>query len=172
MRFIAEAEIGLPIDDTHNIHPNTLGLYLGAGDLNIPLPIPGDDALPYAAPSDEMEDVVDQLGDRITEDQAAQIRHDPVPCPENESPFDTHDAEVAFWHTLHGLAEQEFIPEGYLLTADELESLYPEFETIPLGKRGKQEVDIALPTDIWWPRALLWSQALHLLTVFQDIVEE
>jgi hypothetical protein len=51
------------------------------------------------------------------------------------------------------------------------ESGYPVFETVKLGRRGGKELHIALPDEIWRPRAVVWCQALEVMTCIQDIME-
>ena len=40
---------------------------------------------------------------------------------------------------------------------------YPIFEAIKSGRRGKL-LNMVLPFDIWWPKAVAWAQGLDLMT--------
>jgi hypothetical protein len=55
------------------------------------------------------------------------------------------------------------LPPGFGLLPDEWdEDEYPAVEHIPYGPRhGTKE--ISLPHHIWYPRAILWGQALFVL---------
>jgi hypothetical protein len=48
---------------------------------------------------------------------------------------------------------------------------YPVFEIIPLGRQGGKELDIALLIALWKPQAVVWCQALEVLTCIQDMMD-
>ena len=60
--------------------------------------------------------------------------------------------------------ERNLVPPGLAVEAkDWSEEDYPASEVIPYGKKRSQELEIALTPEVWWPRAVLWAQALHTL---------
>ncbi|KAK6968889.1 Integrase catalytic domain-containing protein [Favolaschia claudopus] len=67
--------------------------------------------------------------------------------------------EKVFWEALEFVKAENMIPEDFDTDLDS----YPVRESIHLGRGGKR-ISVTLPLDIWWPRALLWAQALDLMT--------
>jgi hypothetical protein len=96
------------------------------------------------------------------------VRHDPVPVPDDTTPFPDDDAEHQFLARLQDLVEREYIPVGYGLLPEEWEgNAYPLFETLLVGRRsGGRELNISLVEPVWMHRAILWVQGLYLLTQF------
>jgi hypothetical protein len=57
----------------------------------------------------------------------------------------------------------DIVPLGFGVAESEWdEDTYPEFEDITLGRRGKS-LNVCLPFDVWWPRAVAWAQGLDLM---------
>ncbi len=42
---------------------------------------------------------------------------------------------------------------------------YPTSEHLIYGRGGRKEIEVALPFEIWGPRARLWCQAIFLLSL-------
>ncbi|KAJ7720594.1 hypothetical protein DFH07DRAFT_760786, partial [Mycena maculata] len=125
-------------EDQPGVHPTILeGFYGVAEDLDY-----------------EWEDI----NDFIAADQSHDVRHAAVDVPSNDSPFEP-ELEAVFFQALDEVKAQNMIPASFDLNID----TYPLCESIHLGRGGKR-VSVTLPLDIWWPRALLWVQALDLMT--------
>ena len=61
------------------------------------------------------------------------------------------------------------LPHGYGWHVDEWdEDGYPAVETLRSGRRGRREVEVGLPDNVWRARAGLWIQALDVMTRIQD----
>ena len=60
------------------------------------------------------------------------------------------------------------IPLGFGVHKDEWDDDegYPALERIPM--RGAKYLDIALPFETWWPRAVRWARALKLMTMLLE----
>ena len=106
-----------------------------------------------------------QLRHTIAEYQQNSIRHDAINVPTAKMPWTTHNEEQTFFERLIDAHESGDIPEGFLLTENERDGQpYPDWECIPGGRRGKHEVRLSMPLGIWYPRAVLWSQALRAMS--------
>ncbi|KAJ6595295.1 hypothetical protein B0H10DRAFT_2329373 [Mycena sp. CBHHK59/15] len=137
IRFISETQHGVD-EDQPGVHPSILEEYYGvAEDFD-----------------DEWKDV-DEL---IADDQTRDIRHEAIEVPSHGSPFNS-EMEAVFFEALEDLKAQNIVPEDFDLDVEH----YPVRESIHLGRGGKR-ITVILPVDIWWPRALLWAQALDLMT--------
>ncbi|KAJ7465668.1 hypothetical protein FB451DRAFT_1041457 [Mycena latifolia] len=137
IRFISETEHGVD-EDQPGVHPTILEEYYGVEE-NL---------------DEEWEDV----DDLIAADQTSDVRHEAIEAPSHDSPF-SPEIEAVFLEALEAVKTQNIIPEGFNLDLDN----YPLRESIHLGRGGKM-ISVILPLDIWWPRALLWAQALDLMT--------
>ncbi|VDB89332.1 unnamed protein product [Peniophora sp. CBMAI 1063] len=115
-------------------------------------------------PDDQSD--IDRLARSIAENMEASIRHKPVHVPRFSNPFaGDPDREAHFWEGVDTLRSAETIPDGFNLLPEELQTGYPEFEDIPVGRRKLRTQRIHLPSQVWFNRAAHWSQALALLTV-------
>lgn len=142
IRFISETEHGVH-EDQPGVHPSVLEEFYGA--------------------EDNLEGDWSDIDELIADDQARDVRHAAVEVPEHYSPFDA-ETEAIFFQTLEELEANEYIPDGYGLTPEELgDEGYPTCESIHLGRGGKK-ISVILPVDMWWPRALRWAQGLDLMT--------
>jgi hypothetical protein len=100
--------------------------------------------------------------ERIALDQESDIRHDAIEVPLGESSFD-EETERLFLEALAEIQRRNPIPSGYGVAQEEWpEYGYPSNETIKVG-RGKKSVTVDLPTEVWWPHAVRWVQALDLM---------
>lgn len=98
---------------------------------------------------------------RVAHDQAGNVHSEPVTVPDADSPFATANDETAFRQSVQELQEADYIPP---LFAESIADGYPPYKYIRYGRRGKKELRVALPHELWYPRALLWAQALHVLS--------
>jgi hypothetical protein len=64
--------------------------------------------------------------------------------------------------------QQKIVPIGYGVAPEEWENgSYPHFEDIDVGRRRKG-ICISLSAEIWLERAILWVQALFVLTQLKE----
>ena len=118
-----------------------------------------------------IDDVEEDLQNRISEDQAAHIRHAPIKVARHANPFHLPMHEDQFYIILDDVRRNGLIPEGYGVLECEWEDVaYPETEAINLGSRGKQIV-VELPKVIWLSRAISFVQGLDVMTCLISIHE-
>jgi hypothetical protein len=105
---------------------------------------------------------VDQYQDEIN------IHHEPVAVPKHSSPFENRpELHQTFVDNIALLGQAGTLPPGFGLLPDEWEDDgYPAAEHIPYGPRQRTK-EISLPHHIWYPRAILWGQALFVLNAIQ-----
>jgi hypothetical protein len=84
------------------------------------------------------------------------------------SPFTNVQDKLDFFDALKEIQTLELIPEGYGVLPEELENGYPVIEILKVGFRGQKELQLELPLEVWFPRAVCWVQALDLLTRFEE----
>ncbi|KAL4261185.1 hypothetical protein AB1N83_010317 [Pleurotus pulmonarius] len=97
-------------------------------------------------------------------------QHDGVKVPRISCPFTSLGEQQVFTQQLQQLRQDGIVPFGYGIHAEEWGNAgYPSFEIIKSG-RGKKDLWVALPDEVWRARAELWVQSLHLLTMFQEIM--
>lgn len=162
--FFGKTEQGIYTDDCQDIHPDVINQYYGIHGQQINRP-PGETGAGH--PSDEVDDETDwvDVGERVGLDQDAQIRHDAVEAPETADPFGTPELRGMFDAALTAVREQELVPVGYGILEGEWEDgTYTSVETIRSGRRGTKEIVVSLPDFLWRPKAVIWCQALDLLT--------
>ncbi|KAJ6489775.1 hypothetical protein C8R45DRAFT_826220, partial [Mycena sanguinolenta] len=137
IRFISETEHGVD-EDQPGVHPTVLEEYYGV--------------------EEDIDEEWEDVDDMIAADQRPDVRHDPVGVPSHGSPFNPELEEI-FFAGLEAVKSENIIPDGFDLDLD----TYPARESIHLGRGGKR-ISVVLPSDVWWPRALLWAQGLDLMT--------
>lgn len=109
-------------------------------------------------PQDE-NDSSDSSDDEQNEEEVESVEVD-----ESHPPFDEHHLAL-FRDALRQVCDQGIIPEGYGVLEDEWGGDgYPTVETIQSGRRGRREITLGLPDSIWRPRAILWIQAVDIMT--------
>ncbi|KZT19148.1 hypothetical protein NEOLEDRAFT_1078428, partial [Neolentinus lepideus HHB14362 ss-1] len=171
--FLGQTEHGVyaeePLD---HIHPDILNRYYGvegheqhrhasqtgAGHAE-------DEDLDDDSEVSDAEDIEpeDEFVQEILASQAQNIRHKPIPVPRARSPFDSSAAEDQFMEILTTVSSQGLLPPHYGVLPHEWDDgAYPEEEVIKFGTRGKQ-LRVVLPETIWFPRAVLWTQALDIM---------
>jgi hypothetical protein len=108
-----------------------------------------------------------RLASQVQDDLHSQIRHEPIGVPDHRNPFSDNETEALFFQTLQEIVEADVVPAGYGLFPNEWEEdRYPLFETLKVGRRGGKSIIISLAAPIWRQRAVLWAQAVNLLTRF------
>ncbi|KAI0038401.1 hypothetical protein FA95DRAFT_1505714 [Auriscalpium vulgare] len=151
-------------DEYADVHPDILNRYYG-----VDRRYDHGTGLEEAAADIRAEDwgtPTHDLAQRIAQDQQHHIRHEAIDVADNRNPF-TADQEVIFWQALQEAGRLHIIPPDMMLTQQEWDlhgdgGGYPADEEIKVGKAGRV-YHIPLPTDIWYPRAVYWCQAISLL---------
>ncbi|KAF8145501.1 hypothetical protein K438DRAFT_1630000, partial [Mycena galopus ATCC 62051] len=108
----------------------------------------------------------DDLEEQIEEAHAENF-HEAVSAPKHADPFDNDDTMQLFYDSLEAAIRANIVPPGYGLLPEEWgEEGYPAFEVLKSGRRGSKQLSVALPDEIWRPRAEMWGRAL---AVFDQI---
>ncbi|KAH8813871.1 hypothetical protein DL96DRAFT_1448500, partial [Flagelloscypha sp. PMI_526] len=75
------------------------------------------------------------------------------------SPFATDEDVLLFLAQLRSQEENDIVPTGLAVHPSEWgNEQYPTHETLKM-RRG-QVLEMELPFEIWWPRAVQWARAL------------
>jgi hypothetical protein len=162
------AEHGVYVDDCEGVHPDVVNQYYGVRGREARRAAGQTGAGHPSDEEDESEEDWADLGERIAEDQSANLHHEPVEVPEHADPFLSDEHRQAFHAALAVVREQGSLPVGYCLYDEELDTDgYPAYEIIKSGRHGTKELRVALPYFQWRPRAELWCQALDILNRIQ-----
>lgn len=175
MMFLGETEHGAYSDELHGVHPDVIAQYHGTGN--------GHDGWDDVLDAADMTGNVNEgrcsqhrqpsyaliqhavVAERLEEAQAGNVHQEPVHVPETNSPFASDADEQQFLSTVQQVQQAGHIPALFRLA---VESGYPNYEYIRYGKKGTNELKIPLNHTLWYPRALLWSQALDVLSRLTD----
>jgi hypothetical protein len=104
--------------------------------------------------------------DKISEDLMGHVHHDAVAVPQDKAPFESPQSVGIFQEALTGVLDSEVVPAGYGLREEEWgNGIYPTSELI---KVARKEVEISLPFEIWYPRAVKWAQGLQVMAIVQE----
>jgi hypothetical protein len=172
MCFMGQVRDGVYVDDCDGVHPSVIHRYYGTHGAELQR-APGqtgagqlDDEAISAPPSvssdksDEREDLEEQIADAHAEN----FHHEAVAVPKHANPFDDEESMRLFYDSLEAAIQEALVPSGYGLLPEEWgEDGYPSFEILKSGRRGAKQLRIALPDDIWRPRAEMWGRALAIL---------
>jgi len=140
MFFLGQLEHGT-YENADNLHPDTMKLY---------------------APNSDSDQDAEAIEDLIANDQRNNVRHEPIEVPKHQLPFHNPEAVQIFLDALKEAAIEGIVPDDFGLREDEWEDgLYPEIEHLKVGKRV---VEIMLPFEVWYPRAVVWARGLELMT--------
>ncbi|KAJ7936942.1 hypothetical protein B0H13DRAFT_1589341, partial [Mycena leptocephala] len=165
LRFIGQLNDGVyPTDPMDDVHPDTINRYYGV-DGTEQARRPGQTGAGH--PDDEEDGWVDEpneyLTNAITADLANNIRHPAVKVARHSNSFRSAEGEATFRAALTEIIQRGIVPSGYGVLEEEWEErAYPVTEVINPGTRG-QEIVVALPRDIWLPRAVLFAQGLDVM---------
>jgi hypothetical protein len=113
---------------------------------------------------------IDHQARRIEEEQQANIRHDAIDVPANETPFPQAEIHAVFCTALDAVREKGILPSRLGIRADKWDEGYPTSEVIQRGRRGTREQVMSLPVEIWRPRAERWCQGLSVMLSVLDLV--
>ncbi|KAI6031180.1 hypothetical protein BKA83DRAFT_4044964, partial [Pisolithus microcarpus] len=107
-----------------------------------------------------------QPAEHIKLQQQQHIHKGPVHVPSHQMPFTNPED---FFGVLQEVIGRGVVPNGFGLTPEEWEAgQYPIFETIRVGRRQPNQIEVSLAGEIWYCRAHLWCQALFCLTYFTE----
>lgn len=168
MRFLATAEQGVYLnedDEFDGVHPDLLDRYYGA-DGPIVHRQPGQTGAGHEGDIADERGIAEEVGARIGLDQQANVRHAAVDAPNDSCPFVSVEAIDLFYQALTEAEDQDIIPNHLMVTAEEWPDGYPTHELITTGTRSGKKLSVALPYDIWWPRAVVWARALRIMQQF------
>ena len=119
----------------------------------------------HIADEEESVNLVGDIGVHVESNQQANIHHDPVDVAKHSSPFKS-DILNLFHQALYDLCKHNLVLDHLGVSADKWPNGYPTHETIATGMRSGKRLSVALPLDIWWPRAILWAQGLCIMQQF------
>jgi hypothetical protein len=126
----------------------------------------------YPEPKDIHPSIQEEYGadvdarQQISADISKHIHHEAVPTPNGHHPFASEDAVQVFDQALKHVLQTGEVPSNFFLREHEWEQMsYPTVETI---KVGRKDVDISLPFEVWYPRAVQWAQGLCLMALVQE----
>lgn len=174
MRFLGQLNDGVYADPMDNIHPDIIERYYGVDGIER-IRRPGETGAGHPEDEDmeQPEQRVDEpvLSNTVADDLAHNVRHPPIKVARHGNPFRSPVVEKNFFAALGAIVQADIIPEGYGVLESEWEDgTYPAMEAINPGTRGK-EIIVALPRDVWLPRAILFAQGLDAMTrslVFEE----
>ncbi|KAJ7849862.1 hypothetical protein B0H14DRAFT_2356005, partial [Mycena olivaceomarginata] len=172
MCLMGQLQHGVYVDDCEGIDPTVIRRYYGihgpecsraqgqtgAGQLN-------DEDIPApSSNSSNKSESEDDLEAQIEEAHTENFHHEAVSIPKHANPFDDDDMMRLFYNALKIAIREDIVPPGYGLLPEEWdEEGYPAFKILKSGHRGSKQLRIALPDDIWCPRAEMWRHALAIL---------
>ncbi|KAF7335795.1 hypothetical protein MVEN_02235500 [Mycena venus] len=172
MCLMGQLQHGVYVDDCKGIDPTDIRRYngihgpersrapgqTGAGQLD------DEDVSAPSSNSSNKSESEDDLEAQIEEVHAENFHHEAVSVPKHANPFDDNDTMELFYDALEAAIREDIVPPGYGLLPEEWdEEGYPAFEILKSGRRGSKQLRIALPDDIWRPRAEMWGRALAIL---------
>jgi hypothetical protein len=152
-------------DAADDLDPSTLHQYYGVTRTK-PLRKEGetgaghDDSEAESEPESEASVKPRGIAKKIGRGQQQQVRHPAIDVPNTSCPFNNSIESEVFFTALDQVRTMNRIPAGFGLTDP-----YEPMETFRTGRAPKGLV-IPLPHDVWFPRILLWCQALHLFKRF------
>jgi hypothetical protein len=177
MRFLSETLHGKLPSEFEDIHPNILQWYYfthgepachpsyqtGAGH-------PADeDSDPSSSDLNSMDrSVLDDeeesdLQTQIVVDLQANVNHKPVTVPWVQIPLSNPAHAALFNNTFTQVCLAGAVPDGSSVKPVEWGTgRYPDHKCISVGRRSWQLV-IQLTLHIWLPRAITWTQGLHVM---------
>ena len=101
---------------------------------------------------------VQSVTENISKGQEVHVRHSPVEAARSKPPFRTTLQLEAFQQALQQATSMDLRP-AYL----GLDLPYEPSETFYTG-RSRKGITVPLPYNVWYPRVLVWCQAIDLVT--------
>ncbi|KAJ7663363.1 hypothetical protein DFH06DRAFT_986851 [Mycena polygramma] len=175
MRFLGQLTDGVydEVDPMAGVDPDVINRYYGVeGTQRIQRRGQTGAGHPEDEGDDDDQDWIDEdLADAVENDLAHNIRHPAIKVARHRNPFRSRQIENGFFAGLQDIVRHGIVPEGFGVLETEWEDGdYPAVEAINPGTRGR-EIIVALPREIWLPRAILFAQALDAMTralVFEE----
>ncbi|KIY61932.1 hypothetical protein CYLTODRAFT_362195, partial [Cylindrobasidium torrendii FP15055 ss-10] len=164
LNFAGRHTHGEYTDEYENCHPDLLQRYLGVAGRRRARRLDGLGGGATGGADGEYEEVQEF----IAADQAENVRNPQVDPPPKGCPFGDNGTFETFQTVLADVVGAGRLPEGFGI----LENKWDDGGygvTEPIKMRGGKTADIALPLELWYPRAALWCAALYIMT---DIMEE
>lgn len=162
MQFLSTVKQGVYIDEDDGfdgVHPDFLNRYYGT---NVPTIHRHNSFSGPGHPADE-GDILEEVGAQVKSDQQSNIRHAAVDVPDTSNPWQSAHVVNIFRQALTEAQDNNIIPDHLMVMPDDWPNGYPTHEFITSGTRSGKRLLIALPYDIWWPRAVLWAQSLRIM---------
>ena len=160
LRFLRQTELGVyEEDDCEGVHPDTIQEYYGTTEDRVQRWAGQTGA---GHPPEEVDDNHTGLAliDSVIQDQDSDIRHDPIPTPNNEPPM-SPELLMTFSNCLAALRSDS---QGNLLRSIAGETLpWNPVEVMRVGRRRQKELRISFVDGAWERRALLWLAAIRVL---------
>lgn len=158
MRLLGQLEQGVYIDDLEDVPEEELAEFYGV-----------DEPEQYRG---HLEDEDEDFPNHEPAGDDGHADGDPAPnVPEAHYPFPNDEIENLFHQAFNTVCEEEIIPAGYNILPNEWgEDGYPSIEVLRVGRRGRREITVGLADEIWRPRAILWVQAVEVITRVLDLV--
>lgn len=158
LRLLGQTKYGV-YDQADATDSALLHCYYGAG---MPSPDGANDTHPTS--NENTEDGQRQhqrdIAEIIADAQSHNIQHEAAEVAGNSLPFDDERDLHAFALALEAAIDSNAYPAGFHLNEE-----YELFEAYKTGRSTKSLV-IPLPYSIWFPRIIVWCQALDLLKRF------
>jgi hypothetical protein len=105
------------------------------------------------------------IQEQLASQQQNHVRHPPIKVPRHQNPFSSLNQRSEFWQAVQEAEAEGYIPRGYGVHPDEWDDgVYPEIEVLKVGTRKCSEMQVGMPNSIWFPRAVYWTRALHIMT--------
>jgi hypothetical protein len=148
-------------DAVDDLDPSTLHQYYGVTRTKPPRK-EGETGAGHDDYEEDSETGIELKGiaNTIGRGQQKQVRHPAIDVPNTSCPFTNDIESEVFFTSLDEVKTTNRIPAGFGLTEP-----YEPVETFRTG-RARKNLAIPLPHDVWFPRILLWCQALDLLKRF------
>jgi hypothetical protein len=166
LRLLGQLSHGIYRDDCEGIHPDTIDQYYGThghelrrrqGQTGAGHPREDDDG--------DVTCYESAIARDIAHDEERNFHH-AVEAPIHRKPFLDCDEETVFYNRLAHLIRERIIPPGYgILPCEWEDGVYPSIEVLRTGRRGKY-IQVSLDDSIWRDRAVLWCQALAVLSLY------
>lgn len=110
------------------------------------------------------------VNNEIEHAQQPNIRHESIEVPNRRALFPDEIIQVfrTVW-AAYKLADS--VPVGYGVHEDKCEGDWEIMEVLQNGKRGRRELEMALPEHTWWPHTIAWAKGLYLMNHLVNNIE-
>lgn len=102
---------------------------------------------------------------QISQTQGQHVRRQPAHVPGAASPFHNEEESQIFFAALDDIQLRQLAPAAF-----NLDMPYEPSEVYRTG-RAKKDILMTLNHEVWFPRILLWCQALDLLKRFPMVIQ-